>query len=179
MQHLYHAVSLRLTQIFSFSVPSIPPSNVVAITIAPTSVNVSWDQLPSVSGNSYIAHEVRYSWPMGNGQLGTMYVNTSGESNQLVLHSLQECVQYNISVRAYTSQGPGLFSSSVLDSSLNSESSIVIRVHITSNPFYHDPQCMLKFHNHQKFRPVHSWLPLPILPGAVLWKRSTQSSHTL
>eukprot|EP00731_Ephydatia_muelleri_P003514 Em0001g3514a len=40
-------------------------------------VNVSWDQLPSVSGNSYIAHEVRYSWPMGNGQLGTMYVNTS------------------------------------------------------------------------------------------------------
>ncbi|KAL5518014.1 hypothetical protein EMCRGX_G003675 [Ephydatia muelleri] len=100
-------------------VPSIPPSNVVAITIAPTSVNVSWDQLPSVSGNSYIAHEVRYSWLMGNGQLGTMYVNTGGDSNQLVLNSLQECVQYNISVRAYTSQGPGLFSSSVLDSSLN------------------------------------------------------------
>ena len=116
---------------------------------------------------------------MGNGQLGTMYVNTSGDSNQLVLNSLQECVQYNISVRAYTSQGPGLFSSSVLDSSLNSESTIVFRVHITSNPFYHDPQCMLKSHNHQRFRPVHSMLPLPILPGAVLWKKTTQSSHIL
>ena len=122
---------------------------------------------------------MRYSWPMGNGQLGTMYVNTSGESNQLVLNSLQECVQYNISVRAYTSQGPGLFSVAVLDSSLNSESTIVFRVYISSNPFYHDPQCMLKSHNHQRFRPVHSMLPLPILPGAVLWKKTTQSSHIL
>ena len=62
---------------------------------------------------------------MGNGQLGTTYVNTSGDSNHLVLNNLQECVQYNISVRAYTSQGPGLFSDGVLDSSLNCESTNV------------------------------------------------------
>ena len=62
---------------------------------------------------------MRYSWPLGNGQSGSIYVNTSGASNQLVLNRLQECVQYNISVRAYTSQGPGPFSGGVLDSSFN------------------------------------------------------------
>eukprot|EP00731_Ephydatia_muelleri_P003801 Em0001g3801a len=93
------------------------PGNVAAITIAPTSINVSWNQVP----NNFIiiAYEVKYSWPLGNGQLGTTYVNTSGNSNQVILNRLQECVQYNISVRAYTSQGPRPFSGAVLDSSPN------------------------------------------------------------
>ena len=72
-----------------------------------------------------IAHEVKYSWPLGNEQLGTIYVNTSGTSNQVVLNRLHECVQYNISVRAYTRQGPGPFSEAVCDSSLNRELMIV------------------------------------------------------
>eukprot|EP00731_Ephydatia_muelleri_P018403 Em0011g443a len=101
-------------------VPSGAPSNVVALTAAPTSVNVSWDQLPTTARNGIIiTYEVKYSWPLGDGQLGTMYVNTSGTPNQLVLNNLQECVQYTISVRAYTSQGPGPFSRDILDSSLN------------------------------------------------------------
>ena len=106
-----------------FSVLSGAPGNVAAITIAPTSINVSWDQI----ANNFIiiAYEVKYSWPLGNGQLGTTYVNTSGNSNQVILNRLQECVQYNISVRAYTSQGPRPFSGAVLDSSPNGESSIV------------------------------------------------------
>ncbi|KAL5497494.1 hypothetical protein EMCRGX_G013970 [Ephydatia muelleri] len=101
-------------------VPIASPGNVVAITTAPTSVNVRWDQLPNTARNGMIiAHEVKYSWPLGNEQLGTIYVNTSGTSNQVVLNRLHECVQYNISVRAYTSQGPGPFSEAVCDSSLN------------------------------------------------------------
>ena len=105
---------------FFYSVPIASPGNVVAITTAPTSVNVCWDQLPNTARNGMvIAHEVKYSWPLGNDQLGTIYVNTSGTSNQVVLNRLQECVQYNISVRAYTSQGPGPFSEAVCDSSLN------------------------------------------------------------
>ena len=111
---------------FFYSVPIASPGNVVAITTAPTSVNVSWDQLPNTARNGMIiAHEVKYSWPLGNEQLGTIYVNTSGTSNQVVLNRLQECVQYNISVRAYTSQGPGPFSEAVCDSSLNRELMIV------------------------------------------------------
>ena len=79
------------------SVPSGAPSNVVALTAAPTSVNVSWDQLPTTARNGIIiTYEVKYSWPLGDGQLGTMYVNTSGTPNQLVLNNLQECVQYTL-----------------------------------------------------------------------------------
>ena len=55
-------------------------------------------------------------------------MNTSGAINQLMLNGLQECVQYSISVRAYTSQGPGPFSVAVLDSSLNRES-IIMGIH--------------------------------------------------
>ena len=107
---------------FSFLGPTTAPTKVSAITLTPTSVNVSWEQIPNISRNGIlIAYEVRYTWPLGNGQTGVSYRNTSGATNNLVLNMLQECVQYSISVRAYTSQGPGPFSGAVVDSSLNSE----------------------------------------------------------
>ena len=45
------------------------------------------------------------------GQLMTMTMNTS--NNSIVLGGLQEYVEYNISVRAYTIVGPGPFSPAV------------------------------------------------------------------
>ena len=66
-------------------------------------------------------YEVKYTWPLQSGQLGISYMNTSGAQTQLVLGALQECVQYNISVRAYTSQGPGQFSEPVQDLFLKGE----------------------------------------------------------
>ena len=33
---------------------------------------------------------------IGQWTVGTIYVNTSGNSNQVILNRLQECVQYNI-----------------------------------------------------------------------------------
>ena len=172
---------IRWPNFFDFSVPSGAPSNVVALTIAPTSVNVSWDQLPTTARNGIvITYEVKYSWPLGSGQLGTMYVNTSGTPNQLVLNNLQECVQYTISVRAYTSQGPGPFSGDILDSSLNSESIVKNTKMIDCNSLkIMGTQNMLRSHNYQMFYQMLSLQPLPILPGAVLWKRTIQSSHIL
>ena len=118
--------NLYICQNIFLSVPVGTPGNVVAITTAPTAVNVSWNRLPNSTMNGMIiAYEVKYSWPLGNEQLGSIYVNTSGTSNQVVLNRLQECVQYNISVRAYTSQGPGPFSETVYDSSSNRESKIM------------------------------------------------------
>ena len=46
-----------------------------------------------------------------DGALMTMTMNTSNTS--IVLGGLQEYVEYNISVRAYTSVGPGPFSPGV------------------------------------------------------------------
>ena len=112
--------NLQLSRTPSLSVPSTAPSNVTAVTTSPTSVSVTWNQIPSVLRNGVIvAYEVMYTWLLDNGQLSTNYTNTSGDVTYLFLDMLQECVQYNISVRAYTSQGPGPFSTAVLDSSLN------------------------------------------------------------
>ena len=46
-----------------------------------------------------------------DGQLMTMTMNTSNTS--IVLGGLQEYVEYNITVRTYTSVGPGPFSPAV------------------------------------------------------------------
>ena len=59
-----------------------------------------------------ILYEVQYEPLMTfGGQLMTMAMNTSNTS--IVLGGLQEYVEYNISVRAYTIVGPGPFSPGV------------------------------------------------------------------
>ena len=59
-----------------------------------------------------ILYEVQYEPLMTfGGQLMTMVMNTSNTS--IVLGGLQEYVEYNITVRAYTSVGPGPFSPAV------------------------------------------------------------------
>ena len=101
-------------------VPSIAPYNVTAITLTPTSVNVSWDGLSTASNNGIIiVYEVQYNWTMDNEHINMSNNNASGSQTNLILSDLQECVRYSISVRAYTSKGPGPFSKTILDSSPN------------------------------------------------------------
>ena len=59
-----------------------------------------------------LLYEVQYEPLMTfGGQLMTMTMNTSNTS--IVLGGLQEYVEYNISVRAFTIVGPGSFSPAV------------------------------------------------------------------
>ena len=61
-------------------------------------------------------YEVRYD-PLETfgGQIGTSYMNTSnGSVLEITLEDLQEFVEYNISVRAYTMVGPGPFSMGIV-----------------------------------------------------------------
>ena len=59
-----------------------------------------------------ILYEVQYEPLMTfGGELMTMVMNTSNTS--IVLGGLQEYVEYNISIRAYTIVGPGPFSPGV------------------------------------------------------------------
>ena len=59
-----------------------------------------------------ILYEVQYEALMTfGGELMTMAMNTS--STSIVLGGLQEYVEYNITVRAYTIVGPGPFSPGV------------------------------------------------------------------
>ena len=98
---------------YSFPAPSGYPQNVEPTTISSTEILVSWDEIPAIDQNGIIIlYEVQYDPLMTfGGQLMTMAMNTSNTS--IVLGRLQEYVEYNISVRAYTSVGPGPFSPTV------------------------------------------------------------------
>ena len=69
--------------------------------------------MPPLDKNGIIIlYEVQYGPLMTfDGQLMTMTMNTSNTS--IVLGGLQEYVEYNITVRAHTSVGPGPFSPGV------------------------------------------------------------------
>ena len=98
---------------YFFPAPSGYPQNVEPTTISSTEILVSWDEVPAVDQNGIIVlYEVQYETLMTfDGQLMTMAMNTSNTS--IVLGGLQEYVEYNITVRAYTSVGPGPFSPGV------------------------------------------------------------------
>ena len=120
---LTHRISLVLLNVnvilchyllpYTFPAPSGYPQNVVPTTISSTDILVSWDEVPAIDQNGVIIlYEVRYEPLMTfDGQLMTMAMNTSNTS--IVLGGLQEYVEYNITVRAYTSVGPGPFSPGV------------------------------------------------------------------
>ena len=106
---------LNITVVLSYSspAPSGYPQNVEPTTISSTEILVSWDEVPAINQNGIIIlYEVQYEPLMTfGGQLMTMAMNTSNTS--IVLGGLQEYAEYNISVRAYTSVGPGPFSPGV------------------------------------------------------------------
>ena len=110
--HYLRHTCLRFTSIFPLA-PSSYPQGLTAITISSTDILVSWDEIPAIDRNGIILrYEVQYEPLMTfGGQLMTMVMNTSNTS--IVLGGLQEYVEYNITVRAYTSVGPGPFSPAV------------------------------------------------------------------
>ena len=98
--------------------PSNPPQNVTATVISSTEIIVSWGEVPAINQNGEVTtYEIEYI-PLETfeGQISTNTVNTSdGSVLMLVLTGLEEYVRYNISVRAYTSAGPGPYSDPVTE----------------------------------------------------------------
>ena len=75
---------------------------------------MTWDEVPAIDQNGIIdIYEVRYDPLQFTGVLTTEYRNTTNMS--AVLTGLQQYVEYNISVRAYTSVGPGPLSEDVTE----------------------------------------------------------------
>jgi len=100
------------TIFFFISVPSGSPNNVTVFSVSSTSIGVMWDDVREIDENGEITAFEIYYVPLEtfNGVLAPDMVNTSASNRSVTLYNLEEHVLYNISVRAYTSIGPGPFS---------------------------------------------------------------------
>ena len=99
-----------------FIAPSSPPSNVTATVISPTSIVVTWDMVPSIDQNGVITmYEVLYE-PLEtfNGSIMSNTTTVDGSARAVNLTGLEEYVNFNISVRAYTSAGEGPYIDGVI-----------------------------------------------------------------
>ena len=87
----------------------------IGTALSPTEIEVSWEEVPAISQNGeIIMYEVQYE-PLEtfNETISIETVNTSEPVLMTVLIGLEEYVEYNISVRAHTSTGPGPYSDPV------------------------------------------------------------------
>ncbi len=77
--------------------------------ISPIEIQVNWTEVPEINRNGNITtYEVMYEPLITFDILTVAWVDTTNVF--IVLTGLEENVEYNISVRAYTSVGPGPFS---------------------------------------------------------------------
>ena len=86
-----------------------------ATAVSSTEIEVSWEEVPAIDENGVITmYEVQFV------PLETFEGQISANTSQLntTLTGLQEYVEYNISVRAYTSVGPGPYSDLVVNRTL-------------------------------------------------------------
>ena len=96
----------------SSSAPASPPDNVTVMVLSSTEILVSWDMVPAIDQNGIITmYEVQYK-PLETfgGQIQTETVNVAAPEMSVNLTNLQEFVNYDISVRAFTSVGEGPYS---------------------------------------------------------------------
>ena len=93
--------------------PDSPPVNVIAQVLSPTSIVVTWNEVPPINQNGeIIGYDLIYE-PLEtfSGAIELTRVNNLPASSPgLTLHGLEEYVSYNISVSASTQVGSGPFS---------------------------------------------------------------------
>ena len=95
--------------------PDAPPQNAMTVVLSSTEIQVSWEEVPAINRSGLITvYEVRYD-PLEtfDGLISTNTTNTT--MLNITLTGLEEYVEYNISVRAYTSVGPGPYSDGLVN----------------------------------------------------------------
>ena len=100
--------------------PDGAPQNVIATAISSTEIEVYWEEVPAINENGIITiYEVEYlPLHISERQITSDSINTAFFNTTLT--GLQEYVEYNISVRAYTSVGPGPYSDPVTERTFES-----------------------------------------------------------
>ena len=106
---------------YLFTGPNAPPQNVTTVVLSSTKIKVCWEDITIINQNGkLIAYQAQYD-PSESfcGQISTERVNITDISLLCtVLTGLEEYVEYNISVRAYTSAGSGPYSLGIVQRTL-------------------------------------------------------------
>ena len=114
--------------VYYSTAPAAPPQNVTATAVSSTEIEVLWEEVPNIDQNGVITmYEIKFV-PLETfgGQITSTTANTSdGSVLMMVLTGLEEYVEYNISVRAYTSAGPGPYSDPVTERTLEDGEKLV------------------------------------------------------
>ena len=105
--------------------PATSPQNVEIFALSSTEIMVTWVEVDAIDENGIIInYEVQYQPLQFTNILNTISINTTNLSENIT--SLQENVEYNISVRAYTSVGPGPYSDPVTERTLEDRKLVCI-----------------------------------------------------
>ena len=100
----------------SLLAPSVGPGNISLFKLNETTFNISWAFLPrEKSYGKVILYEVKQDLKGLRSRRSTAYSKVvNSKETFVVLYELQMCAQYHVSVRAYTSAGPGPYSPNML-----------------------------------------------------------------
>ena len=105
---------------YVYTGPAAAPQNVITMAESSTEILVTWEEVPAIDENGDITmYEVEYM-PLEtfNGQIATNSVTVDPTLLNTTLTGLDEYVDYNISVRAFTSVGPGPYSDGMVERTL-------------------------------------------------------------
>ena len=123
----WHTDYLCITIIQS-TAPSEPPQNVQATTISSTEIMVTWEEVPPIDQNGIIiSYEIEYEPLQFTGELNTGTIINDATDLEVAIIGLEEYVEYNISVRAFTSVGPGPYSDPVTERTFEDGNSLLSR----------------------------------------------------
>ena len=120
------------------TVPAEPPQNVSATALSSTEIEVSWEEVPYCDQNGVITmYEIEYE-PL-ECDLIIEYINTTGPVLMVNLTGLEEYVEYDITVRAYTSEGPGPYSHPPVTERTLEDGMENINVSVILRSMFHSP----------------------------------------
>ena len=85
--------------------------NVMATALTSDIILVSWQEMSAICQNGNVTtYEVQYEPLETFGVLVSQTINTTAPATMTNITGLEEYVEYDITVRAYTSVGPGPYS---------------------------------------------------------------------
>ena len=106
--------------------PDGSPVNVMAQSLYSTSIYVDWEPVPEIDRNGIIVMYEVYYEPLETFDATIMKERVTTPDLFYNITGLEEYVDYNITVRAYTSEGPGPYSTAITEMTLEDSTLLLL-----------------------------------------------------